>query len=198
MAQDFQFSSPSSALLAFEPCYCDSVARTARRVDRSLRPLSARSQVPHDRSNTGRRAQPSRTCIRLVEGTLHLQAAHSRYVGANIPGKLRAFMTYVGGLGAYRRICDRVPDRDYPWFALRDPLHATPARVFPKALSTKRPWLNPCISSMLPCDESSGDRAWSGISRANRLREPRVIARPGKRKGLPSAPLWTPERRRSG
>ncbi|MGW6503116.1 hypothetical protein [Nonomuraea angiospora] len=32
--------------------------------------------------------------------------AASWYLGANIPGKPRVFMPYVGGVGAYRQKCD--------------------------------------------------------------------------------------------
>ncbi len=39
-------------------------------------------------------------------------------MGANIPGKPRIFMPYIGGVGAYRRICDDVAARGYEGFAL--------------------------------------------------------------------------------
>jgi cyclohexanone monooxygenase len=44
--------------------------------------------------------------------------ANSWYVGANIPGKPRIFMPYVGGVGAYRRRCDDVAANGYAGFAL--------------------------------------------------------------------------------
>ncbi|HEY1777227.1 MAG TPA: NAD(P)/FAD-dependent oxidoreductase [Solirubrobacteraceae bacterium] len=44
--------------------------------------------------------------------------ANSWYIGANVPGKPRAFMPYVGGVGAYRAICDRVSASGYQGFAL--------------------------------------------------------------------------------
>ena len=44
--------------------------------------------------------------------------ADSWYVGANVPGKPRVFMPYVGGVGAYRRICDEVAAKGYEGFAL--------------------------------------------------------------------------------
>jgi len=49
--------------------------------------------------------------------------ADSWYVGANIPGKPRVFMPYVGGVGLYRQKCDDVAARDYEGYA-RTP-HAT-------------------------------------------------------------------------
>ena len=50
-------------------------------------------------------------------GTLHLQA-NSWYLGANVPGKPRVFMPFVGGVGAYREICDEVARSGYDGFAL--------------------------------------------------------------------------------
>ena len=44
--------------------------------------------------------------------------ANSWYVGANIPGKPRIFMPYVGGVGAYRKICDDVAAQGYAGFTL--------------------------------------------------------------------------------
>jgi len=45
-------------------------------------------------------------------------AANSWYVGANIPGKPRVFMPYVGGVGAYRQRCDAVAEKGYEGFTL--------------------------------------------------------------------------------
>jgi len=42
----------------------------------------------------------------------------SWYVGANIPGKPRVFMPYIGGLPAYIAACDEVVKNDYEGFAL--------------------------------------------------------------------------------
>jgi cyclohexanone monooxygenase len=44
--------------------------------------------------------------------------ANSWYVGANIPGKPRVFMPYVGGVGVYREKCDEVAAHGYQGFAL--------------------------------------------------------------------------------
>jgi cyclohexanone monooxygenase len=49
--------------------------------------------------------------------TLMLKAA-SWYLGANVPGKPRVFMPYVGGVGAYREICEKVAEDDYRGFAM--------------------------------------------------------------------------------
>jgi cyclohexanone monooxygenase len=44
--------------------------------------------------------------------------ANSWYVGANIPGKPRVFMPYVGGVTAYKKKCDEVAARGYEGFCL--------------------------------------------------------------------------------
>jgi len=49
--------------------------------------------------------------------TLYPQA-NSWYMGANIPGKPRIFMPYIGGVGVYRRICDDVAAKGYEGFAM--------------------------------------------------------------------------------
>ncbi|GAA3062645.1 NAD(P)/FAD-dependent oxidoreductase [Pseudonocardia yunnanensis] len=47
--------------------------------------------------------------------------ANSWYVGANIPGKPRVVMPYVGGVGRYRAICDKVAAAGYEGFVLTPP-----------------------------------------------------------------------------
>jgi cyclohexanone monooxygenase len=44
--------------------------------------------------------------------------ANSWYVGANIPGKPRIFMPYVGGVAAYKKKCDEVSAKGYEGFRL--------------------------------------------------------------------------------
>jgi cyclohexanone monooxygenase len=44
--------------------------------------------------------------------------ANSWYMGANVPGKPRIFMPYIGGVGTYRQICDDVAARGYEGFTL--------------------------------------------------------------------------------
>ncbi|MDA9402992.1 flavin-containing monooxygenase [Bradyrhizobium sp. CCBAU 45389] len=53
----------------------------------------------------------------VAQGTLYPQA-NSWYMGANIPGKPRIFMPYIGGVGAYRRICDEVAAKGYEGFVM--------------------------------------------------------------------------------
>ena len=44
--------------------------------------------------------------------------ANSWYMGANVPGKPRAFLPYVAGVDTYRAACDEVVDRGYLGFRL--------------------------------------------------------------------------------
>jgi cyclohexanone monooxygenase len=53
----------------------------------------------------------------VAKMTLYPQA-NSWYMGANIPGKPRIFMPYIGGVGVYRRICDEVAAAGYRGFAM--------------------------------------------------------------------------------
>jgi cyclohexanone monooxygenase len=54
----------------------------------------------------------------VANGTL-FPRARSWYTGANIAGKPFGFMPYVGGVGAYRAMCDEVAGKGYNGFAMR-------------------------------------------------------------------------------
>ena len=56
--------------------------------------------------------------VNTVADTTLYPAAASWYMGANIPGKPRVFMPYIGGVGAYRRICDEAAAKGYDGFRL--------------------------------------------------------------------------------
>ncbi|WP_280483950.1 flavin-containing monooxygenase [Nocardia farcinica] len=56
-------------------------------------------------------------CNTKAAATLFPQA-NSWYLGANIPGKPRVFMPYIGGFGNYRQICDEVATAGYKGFVL--------------------------------------------------------------------------------
>jgi cyclohexanone monooxygenase len=60
----------------------------------------------------------------VAEKTLYPQAA-SWYMGANVPGKPRVFMPYIGGVGVYRQLCAEIAAKGYEGFALE----ASPARA---------------------------------------------------------------------
>ena len=53
----------------------------------------------------------------LANDTLFVQV-DSWYLGANIPGKPRVFLPYIGGFGAYRTLCNEVAEKDYEGFSL--------------------------------------------------------------------------------
>jgi cyclohexanone monooxygenase len=53
----------------------------------------------------------------VAEATL-FPRANSWYVGANIPGKPRVFMPYLGGVGNYRTHCDAVAGKGYEGFSV--------------------------------------------------------------------------------
>ena len=53
----------------------------------------------------------------VAEPTMYM-LANSWYLGANIPGKPRVFMPYVGGVGNYRKKCDEIADNGYEGFIL--------------------------------------------------------------------------------
>jgi cyclohexanone monooxygenase len=53
----------------------------------------------------------------VAHGTLYPQA-NSWYMGANIPGKPRIFMPYIGGVGTYRQICNDVAAKGYEGFTM--------------------------------------------------------------------------------
>jgi cyclohexanone monooxygenase len=53
----------------------------------------------------------------VAHSTLYPQA-NSWYMGANIPGKPQIFMPYIGGVGAYRQICNEVAAKGYDGFVM--------------------------------------------------------------------------------
>lgn len=56
--------------------------------------------------------------VNEVAATTLYPLANSWYVGANIPGKPRVFMPYVGGVASYTRKCAEVAQKGYEGFAL--------------------------------------------------------------------------------
>ncbi len=51
--------------------------------------------------------------------------ANSWYMGANVPGKPRVFLPYIGGVGAYRQKCNEVAAAGYEGFTLSSPTRAS-------------------------------------------------------------------------
>jgi cyclohexanone monooxygenase len=56
--------------------------------------------------------------VNLVADSTLMPRANSWYMGANVPGKTRVFMPYLGGVGAYRQKCNEVAAKDYDGFLL--------------------------------------------------------------------------------
>ena len=63
--------------------------------------------------------------------------ANSWYMGANIPGKPRVFMPYVGGVVPYRQKCDQVAAKGYEGFSLTTHM-ASPVDAIASADSAQR------------------------------------------------------------
>ena len=53
----------------------------------------------------------------VAQATL-LPRANSWYLGANVPGKARVFMPYLGGVGTYRLRCEEIAAAGYEGFML--------------------------------------------------------------------------------
>ena len=53
----------------------------------------------------------------LANETLFVEV-DSWYLGANIPGKPRVFLPYIGGFGTYRTLCNEVAENGYDGFEL--------------------------------------------------------------------------------
>ncbi|MDR3534208.1 MAG: hypothetical protein P4L90_27045 [Rhodopila sp.] len=53
----------------------------------------------------------------VASRTLYPRAA-SWYVGANVPGKPRVFLPYIGGVGEYRKRCTEIAQNGYLGFRL--------------------------------------------------------------------------------
>ena len=62
----------------------------------------------------------------VADATLY-PTTDSWYMGANIPGKPRVFLPYIGGLGVYRRRCEQIAADGYPGFAIGGPVPAPAA-----------------------------------------------------------------------
>jgi cyclohexanone monooxygenase len=58
-----------------------------------------------------------RYTAKQLDGTLYMKA-DSWWLGANIPGKPRVFMAFVGGLNRYRMRCAEVAEAGYEGFRM--------------------------------------------------------------------------------
>ncbi len=73
------------------------------------------------RRASSRRRRPRRDWVQHVnevaDSTLY-PLANSWYMGANIPGKPRVFMPYVGGFAGYKQKCAAVAANGYEGFVM--------------------------------------------------------------------------------
>ena len=92
--------------------------RGARRLDRRRHRLSRRARLRRQS-----RPRPDAVdnwlaeCAQRAEATLFTKA-NSWYLGANVPGKPRVFMLFIGGFGVYNDICAEVAAAGYKGFEL--------------------------------------------------------------------------------
>jgi cyclohexanone monooxygenase len=59
------------------------------------------------------------THVNEVAYTTLYPQANSWYMGANVPGKPRIFMPYIGGVGPYRQVCNDVAAKGYEGFVMQ-------------------------------------------------------------------------------
>ena len=74
-----------------------------------------------------------------VAGATLYPRADSWYIGANVPGKPRVFMAYLGGVGAFREICDSVANDGYRGFTLEAAQPASPPAPRPSPAPSPSP-----------------------------------------------------------
>ncbi len=65
--------------------------------------------------------------VNEVAYTTLYPSANSWYMGANIEGKPRVFMPYIGGVGTYRAECDEIAAKGYEGFRLEGPVRQAAA-----------------------------------------------------------------------
>ena len=55
----------------------------------------------------------------ISDGLIAMHQCNSYFVGANVPGKARGFLTYMGGIGEYHEVCGEIARSGYPGFDFR-------------------------------------------------------------------------------
>ena len=63
--------------------------------------------------------------VNEIADTTLFPLANSWYIGANVPGKPRVFMPYIGGFPTYEQICNDVAAKGYEGFALHSAAHTS-------------------------------------------------------------------------
>ncbi len=92
--------------------------RAARRLDRRLHRPSARSRADESIEATDEAEEAWVDLVAQLADFTLFPKANSWYVGANVEGKPRVFMPYVGGVHTYRQYCDQVVEQGYEGFSL--------------------------------------------------------------------------------
>jgi len=67
--------------------------------------------------------------VAQLAGLSLFEKANSWYIGANVEGKPRVFMPYLGGVNTYRAQCDEIAANGYQGFSLRQGAHRVEARA---------------------------------------------------------------------
>ena len=80
--------------------------------------LYARSRPRHHGSDAVDAEDKWVAHVNEVAYTTLYPQANSWYMGANVPGKPRIFMPYIGGVGPYRQICNDVAAKGYEGFVM--------------------------------------------------------------------------------
>ena len=114
----FMITGPRQPLGAVEH---GGVDRAARRLDRRLRGVPARAAASSASSRPRRPRHGWNQHVNDCGDITLFPLANSWYMGANVPGKPRVFLPYIGGVGVYRGTCDAVVEQGYLGFDLRGP-----------------------------------------------------------------------------
>ena len=132
------------------------VDRAARRLDRRLpRSTCATQGFETDRADARPPRRAGSSTSTTAPTSRSTRTANSWYMGANVPGKPRVFLPYIGGVDVYRAACDEVVEQGYLGFQPRRPRrHAVQRRRDPPAAAGRR-------DRARDHGRSSGCRRWS-------------------------------------
>jgi cation diffusion facilitator CzcD-associated flavoprotein CzcO/acetyl esterase/lipase len=100
--------------------------------------------------------------------------ANSWYMGANVPGKPRVFLPYIGGVDGYRGVCDEVVERDFLGFRLTG---ADGTRVNDGVVRTLQPDVQAVLTMMAelelpPLESMTPEEARAFMAAGSEVRPP--------------------------
>ena len=98
--------------------------------------------------------------------------ANSWYMGANVPGKPRVFLPYIGGVDGYRAMCDEVVERGYLGFELPARRRAVNDGVIRRAASRRGRVLDMMAADLPPVETMSVEDARAFMADAGATRPP--------------------------